>query len=133
MYSMDDMSIEAARRALGEIVDRARLMDEPTVITRQGKRAAIVVSTDWYFRVWDVGTLSPDVVRDALVIAADKAPTEEYARRFRNALSLFDRATETAIRKAHGDGTETTGEDQRAPVGELTASLRITDPKENGR
>lgn len=25
------------------------------------------------------------------------------------------------------------GEDQRAPVSELTASLRITDPKENGR
>jgi prevent-host-death family protein len=48
---MDQVSIEGARRTLGDVVDKARLMDEPTVITRQGKPAAVVVSVDWYERV----------------------------------------------------------------------------------
>jgi prevent-host-death family protein len=47
---MDDReaSIEQARLKLGEIVDRARLADQFTVITRQGKPAAVVVNVDWY-------------------------------------------------------------------------------------
>jgi prevent-host-death family protein len=47
---MDTVSIEQARRALGEIVDRARLAGEPTLITRQGKAAAVVVPVGWYER-----------------------------------------------------------------------------------
>jgi len=42
------MSIEAARAKLGEIIDRARLADEFTGITRQGKPGAVVVSYGWY-------------------------------------------------------------------------------------
>lgn len=45
---MDEMSIEAARPKLGEIIDRARLAGEPTRITRVGKPAAVVVSVEWY-------------------------------------------------------------------------------------
>ena len=45
---MDTVSIEEARRKLGEIVDRVRFTDEPTIITRQGKTAVFVVSSDWY-------------------------------------------------------------------------------------
>lgn len=45
---MDEASIETARRTLGEIVDKARLAGEPTRITRQGKPAAVVVSSGWY-------------------------------------------------------------------------------------
>ena len=39
---------KALRDRLGEIVDRARLAGQPTVITRQGRVAAIVVSAYWY-------------------------------------------------------------------------------------
>jgi prevent-host-death family protein len=45
---MEEMSIERARPALGEIVDRARFTGEPTRITRQGKPAAVIVSVEWY-------------------------------------------------------------------------------------
>ena len=45
---MDEASIETARAKLGEIVDRARLAGTPTLITRQGKPAAVVVSAAWY-------------------------------------------------------------------------------------
>ena len=50
---MDTLSIEQARRQLGEVVDRARLMEQPTRITRQGKPAAVVVSPWWYAAVID--------------------------------------------------------------------------------
>jgi prevent-host-death family protein len=52
---MDEASIEQARLKLGEIVDRARLADQFTVITRQGKPAAVVVSVDWYAHYQDEG------------------------------------------------------------------------------
>lgn len=45
---MEEIGIEQARRNLGEIVDRARIAGEHTVITRQGKRAAVVVPAEWY-------------------------------------------------------------------------------------
>ena len=45
---MEQVSIEEARRTLGEIVDRARLADQATLITRQGKPAAVVVSLARY-------------------------------------------------------------------------------------
>jgi prevent-host-death family protein len=45
---MDQVSIEQARRTLGEIVDRARIAGEPTLITRQGKPGAVVVPVEWY-------------------------------------------------------------------------------------
>jgi prevent-host-death family protein len=45
---MEEIGLEEARRTLGEIVDRVRFTDEPTIITRQGKTAAFVVSADWY-------------------------------------------------------------------------------------
>jgi prevent-host-death family protein len=45
---MDEMSIERARLKLGEIVDRARIAGQFTMITRQGKPAAVVVSVEWH-------------------------------------------------------------------------------------
>lgn len=45
---MEQVSIEQARLKLGEIVDRARLADQATLITRQGKPAAVVVNVEWY-------------------------------------------------------------------------------------
>jgi prevent-host-death family protein len=47
---MDQLSIEDARRQLGELVDRARLAGEPTLIMRYRKPAAVIVSADWYDR-----------------------------------------------------------------------------------
>ena len=47
---MQEASIESARLKLGELVDRARLAEQPTLITRQGKPAAVVVSVAWYDR-----------------------------------------------------------------------------------
>jgi prevent-host-death family protein len=44
---MEEASIEAARRTLGEIVDKARLASQPTLITRQGRPAAVVVPVAW--------------------------------------------------------------------------------------
>jgi prevent-host-death family protein len=43
-----EIGLEDARRQLGEIVDRARLADQHTLITRQGKPGAVVVSAEWY-------------------------------------------------------------------------------------
>lgn len=45
---MEEISIEGARPKLGEIIDRARFAEQPTLITRQGKPAAVVVSAEWY-------------------------------------------------------------------------------------
>jgi prevent-host-death family protein len=45
---METTGIEEARIALGDIIDRARLMGDATVITRYGKPAAVVVPFDWY-------------------------------------------------------------------------------------
>ena len=45
---MEQMNIEEARGKLGPIVDRARLAGHPTVITRNGKPAAMVIPLSWY-------------------------------------------------------------------------------------
>ena len=47
---MESLSIEDARRQLGELVDRARLAGEPTLIMRYRKPVAVVVSAEWYER-----------------------------------------------------------------------------------
>ncbi len=49
---MESIGIEAARADLGGVVDRARLKQEPTLITRAGKPAAVVVSVDHMLGVW---------------------------------------------------------------------------------
>lgn len=45
---METVSIEDARRGLGELVERARMAAEPTMITRYGKAAAVIVNAEWY-------------------------------------------------------------------------------------
>jgi prevent-host-death family protein len=40
--------VEEARIGLGDVIDRARLAGQPTLITRYGKPAAVVVSEEWY-------------------------------------------------------------------------------------
>jgi len=42
------MLIEEARKQLGELVDRARLAGEPTLIMRYRKPAAVLVPVGWY-------------------------------------------------------------------------------------
>jgi prevent-host-death family protein len=45
---MEQVSLDQARRTLGEIVDRARLTGQATLITRQGKPAAVVINIERY-------------------------------------------------------------------------------------
>jgi prevent-host-death family protein len=47
---MEAVSIEEASRTLDDLVDRARLAGEPSLITRHGKSAAVVVNVEWYGR-----------------------------------------------------------------------------------
>ena len=42
------MQIEEARKQLGELVDRARLAGEPTLIVRYRTPAAVIVPVTWY-------------------------------------------------------------------------------------
>jgi len=48
MSAMKTATIEETRAGLGDVVDRARIAGEPTLITRYGRPAAVVVSEDWY-------------------------------------------------------------------------------------
>lgn len=48
---MKSASIENARKILGDLVDRARIADEPVLITRYNKPAAVLVGADWYARM----------------------------------------------------------------------------------
>jgi len=48
---MEETGIEQARKGLGEIVDRARIAGEHTLITRTGKPAAVIVPVEWYEEV----------------------------------------------------------------------------------
>lgn len=45
---MRTAAIEEARAKLGDLVDIARLAGEPTMITRYGRPAAVVVGAEWY-------------------------------------------------------------------------------------
>jgi prevent-host-death family protein len=45
---MNTVQIEEARKQLGELVDRARLAGEPTMIVRYRKPAAVLVPVGWY-------------------------------------------------------------------------------------
>jgi len=45
---MRTVSVEGARSSFGDLIDRARLAGEPTLITRYGRPAAVVVSEEWY-------------------------------------------------------------------------------------
>jgi prevent-host-death family protein len=49
--SMKSVNIEDARKILGDLVDRARLADEPVLIMRYNKPAAVLVGADWYSRI----------------------------------------------------------------------------------
>jgi prevent-host-death family protein len=40
---VETVQIEAARKMLGDLIDRARLTGEPAMITRYGKPAAVLV------------------------------------------------------------------------------------------
>jgi antitoxin (DNA-binding transcriptional repressor) of toxin-antitoxin stability system len=45
---MVTVQIEEARRTLGDLVDRARLAGEPTLIMRYRKPGAVLVPVGWY-------------------------------------------------------------------------------------
>jgi len=48
---MKSVNIEDARKTLGELVDRARIAGEHTLIMRYNKPAAVLVSADWYGQI----------------------------------------------------------------------------------
>ena len=48
MVSMRTVSVQEARAKLGDLVDIARLAGEPTLITKHGRPAAVLVGADWY-------------------------------------------------------------------------------------
>ena len=48
---MEELGIEEARRKLGDIINRARIAGERTVITRNGTPAVVVVPVEWYLKV----------------------------------------------------------------------------------
>jgi prevent-host-death family protein len=69
---MDEIGIERARHTLGEIVDKARFTGEPTAITRQGKRAVVVVGVQWFEQAADVIDMTLRAVgRGDLVLDGD--------------------------------------------------------------
>jgi len=45
---VETVQIEEARKVLGELVDRARLAGEPTLIMRYRKPGAVLVPIGWY-------------------------------------------------------------------------------------
>lgn len=61
---MEQTGIEQARADLGEIVERARLSGDPTLITRYGKPAAVVVSASWYAEARSALGLPADDVKE---------------------------------------------------------------------
>lgn len=108
---MEEISIEDARRQLGEIVDRARLGGEHAIITRQGKPAAAVVGYDW--------------LRGVAALIEDAAALEEYRERAtalrvgRRAASLLPQ-DKRAVHHIDGD-----------PRNNDPSNLQIIDPEEN--
>jgi prevent-host-death family protein len=67
--------VEEARIGLGDVIDRARLAGEPTLITRYGKPAAVVVSEEWYREAEELLGAAPIRAR-RLTMAADYAALE---------------------------------------------------------
>jgi prevent-host-death family protein len=116
---MDEASIETARRTLGEIVDKARLAEQYTIITRQNKEAAAVVSVRFLYAVIDYLAVTMDA-------EGRSAPEVEWyhvsnaIREGRRRLGLLPGDPRVAH---HIDGN---------PRNNDPANLRIMDPKENG-
>lgn len=108
---MEETGIERARNQLGCIVDKARFTGEATTITRQGKPAAVLVSSDWYAAV--------------MALLAELEALTEY--RYRSiALRSGRRAAGLAPQDRrvvhHIDGD---------PYNNDPANLRIMNPEEN--
>jgi prevent-host-death family protein len=77
---MRTVGIEEARNTLGDIVDRARLRHEPTVITRNGKAAAIIMNVDAQPPAGTARYMSNEEI-DALVRGYDEARLRQnYAK-----------------------------------------------------
>jgi len=108
---MDEVSIETARRTLGEIVDKARFLGEVTMVTRQGKPTAVIVGAGW--------------VDEVMTLLDELAEVEEYRDRSA-ALRKGRRAAGLARQDPrwvdHIDGN---------PRNNDPANLRIVDPKED--
>lgn len=63
--SSESIGIERARQQLGELVDRARLAGHHTLVTRQGKPAAVIVPVGWHRAAQAFTTAVLALARDA--------------------------------------------------------------------
>jgi prevent-host-death family protein len=130
---MDEIGIERARNMLGEIVERARLAEQPTRLTRHGKPAAVVVNADWYGQVttaleYGAGPVPSDPLTGPtsyLIGLWDgmrkiTAPGEEDWERFRRCIrevcdelaALVDQRKMAAALRAAGSGNLPRDEEQ---------------------
>jgi prevent-host-death family protein len=107
---VEEIALEKARKLIGEIADRARVGGEHTLITRQGKPAAVVVPADWHAAV--------------TVLIAELETLEAYRDRMAALRSL--RRPGLALRDKrvvhHIDGN---------PYNNSPSNLHIVDPEEN--
>jgi prevent-host-death family protein len=63
---METVQIEEARKTLGELVDRARLAGEPTLIMRNRRPGAVLVPVSWYEEAASaLGADGPATAREA--------------------------------------------------------------------
>jgi prevent-host-death family protein len=67
---VETVQIEEARKVLGELVDRARLAGEPTMIVRYRKPAAVLVPIGWF-----------EEAAELMAAAGDGSVTDREARR----------------------------------------------------
>lgn len=112
---MEEVGIEDARRQLGEIVGRADLAGQETLITRNGKPAAVIVSAWWY------GSVAAFIRREYEEMEAYNAWQERDAamRKARRAARLRPGDKRTVH---HIDGN---------PRNNDPSNLQIVDPEEN--
>jgi prevent-host-death family protein len=97
IFNMEEASIETARKALGEIIDKARLAGANTVLTRQGKPAAVVVPLEWFERVSEMDRWPLDMAQ----IKCPRCDCDSYPDNMGQALTwALGHDCERALREA---------------------------------
>lgn len=61
MAKVESMSVEEARKVLGQRVDKARDEDVHTALTKHGRLSGVLVPPDWYRRMRELDGDSTDL------------------------------------------------------------------------